>query len=351
MDIKKQIEEFLIKHKKQNVSLWELESICVGSYCSYAELSQVILDLENSGVLQMVKAQGRNGKNPSLAYQYRMNKNKMNGKLQKELQLAELRLNKSIKLNAYYSLPIEAWLEDLPYIDRINSYLCKHPLPHEPVPAPERSFQLVGNEKWITEGGGEEVLNRIGLWDQMKILSVADPLMFAINPRGLDTDSSGVHHHLIVENKTTFQALLQELPLGPFTTLVYGCGKKVIRSIELFPYQLPLTRANHRFHYFGDIDHEGINIWFALNEKMNLLLGEQVRPAIPFYEACLQKPHVQGKETQRKDGQAVEAFLSHFDIRSHQMIQSILSGGGYYPQEVIKSAELRQIWRSAAWTD
>lgn len=351
MDMKEQVEDFLIKHKKQTVSLWELESICSGSYCSYAELSLAILALEESDVLQMVKAQGRNGKDPSLAYQYRLNKSKLNGRLQKELQLAELRLNQNIKLNAYYSLPIEIWLEDQPYLDRIDSYLRKNHLPHEPVPAPERSFQLVGDEKWITEGGGEEVLNRIGLWEPLKILSVADPLMFAINPRGLEPDSIGVHHHLIVENKTTFQALLQALPEVAFTSLIYGCGKKVIRSMELFPYQLPLNRAHHLFHYFGDIDHEGINIWFALHDKMNRLFGKQVRPAIPFYEACVQKPHVYGKETQRKDGQAVEAFLSHFDTPIQQMIQSSLSCGGYYPQEIIHSAELRQIWRSAAWMD
>lgn len=350
MDIKKQVEDSLIKHKKQTITLWELESICSGSYCSYAELSQAILELEESGVLQMVKAQGRNGKEPSLAYQYRINKSMLNRSLQKELQLAELRLDPNIKLNAYYSLPIEVWLEDQLFIEQIDAYLREFPMPHEPVPAPERSFELVGDEKWITEGGGEELLNRIGLWEQMKVLSVADPLMFAINPRGVHTNSH-VHHHLIVENKTTFQALLQELPVVPFTSLIYGSGKKVIRSIELLSYQLPLNPNNHRFHYFGDIDHEGINIWYALDRKVNGLYGEPVRLAIPFYEACVQKPYAQGKETQRKDEKAMEAFLSHFDALIQLTIQTTLSNGGYYPQEIIKSTELRQIWRSAVWTD
>jgi hypothetical protein len=85
------------------------------------QLSQAILEMEEGSVLQMVKSQGRNGKVPSLAYQYRINKSILNGNLHKELQKAELRLNPHIKLNDYFSLPIEVWMKDLPFIEQVNT--------------------------------------------------------------------------------------------------------------------------------------------------------------------------------------------------------------------------------------
>lgn len=347
MNIKQQIEDYLSRVKKQTVLLSELESLCPGFSCSYQELAEVILELEEGQVLKMVKTQGRNGKRPSLAYQYRVNKSNLNQDLHKELQLAKLELHPLIQLDAYYSLPRIIWLEDKPLIERIDAYLRQHPLPSESVPAPERSFVLVGDEKWITERGGEKLLERIGLWEQMKIISVADPLMLAFNPQYI---GRAIHLHLIVENKSAYQGLIQALPESPFTTLIYGCGKKIIRSIELFPLQLPLPKAEHRFYYFGDIDHEGITIWHLLNERAKTLFQTQVQPALPFYRACLAKNYVYGKETHRKDEQAMASFLSCFSESDRQRVQACLCDGGYYPQEILKSSELQELWRTASWT-
>src|SRR5690606_27951704 len=170
--------------------------------------------------------------------------------------------------------------------------------------APERSFQLVGNEKWITDLGGHALLKRLGLWDLLRVHPVSDPLMFAVNPNAATKCPPSLYLHFIVENKTTFQALLPMLPSSQFSTLIYGCGNKITGNIDMFPLQFPATVYDHRFYYFGDLDYEGIRIWYETNKQQAII------PALPFYEACLAQPYAMGKTNQRRNDAAVEAFVT-----------------------------------------
>ncbi|WP_127579971.1 Wadjet anti-phage system protein JetD domain-containing protein [Paenibacillus koleovorans] len=352
MTIRRSIEDYLYTYSKQTIPLDELELLFPGSSCSYRQLAEAILELEDEQIVQMVRAQGRNGKQPSLAYQYRVNKSKLKQGHHKELQRARLRLHPLIQLDSYFTADPAVWQGDRAILDRLDRYLRQAPLPTEAVPAPERSYELVGDEKWITEQGGKELLERVRLWERLRILSVADPLMFAIHPQLLNPRqpaAAPVYKHLIVENKTTYQGLLPALPHVSFATLIYGCGKKIIKSIELFPVQIPLLEAEHRFYYFGDLDHEGIHIWHSLTERAQHVLQAPIQLAIPFYQACLDKTYAYGKQTHRKDESSLEAFLHPFSIEERQRIRTCLAEGGYYPQEALKTQELGHIWRTAVW--
>lgn len=346
MDPNSQLRSYLQSFKKSTVSLSELETVFLGQPCTYEEFSRSILELEAEGIIQMVLSKGRTGKQPSLAYQYRVQKNRLKEDSHKEIHRARLLLHPSIQLDSYYSLTASIWEEDKPYIERINAYLERHMLPSTPVPAPERSFELVADEKWITEKQGKELLLRIGLWEKLLIIPVDDPLMFAVNPHSITND---VHRHLIVENKTTYQALLQALPDVPFTTLIFGGGYRVTKSIELLPMQLPLRDAVHEFYYFGDIDKEGIHIWHLFNERVLALFGKPAKLALPFYRTCLGRDFADGKAYQRDYGQALQAFVSNFTEDEQMKINRCLTAGGYFPQEILPTYELCTIWRHTAW--
>ncbi|WP_261302209.1 DUF2220 domain-containing protein [Paenibacillus andongensis] len=175
---------------------------------------------------------------------------------------------------------------------------------------------------------------------------VDDPLMFAVNPYSI---TNAVHRHLIVENKTTYQALLQVLTDVPFTTLIFGGGYRVTKSIELLPMQLPLRDPAHEFYYFGDIDKEGIHIWHLFNERVLALFGRPARLALPFYRACLSREFASGKENQRDFEQALQEFLIHFTEEEQIKINGCLAAGGYFPQEILPTHELCTIWRHTAW--
>ena len=122
-----------------------------------------------------------------------------------ELHTYNQRFHTAIRLDRYYALPVEMFQQDLPFLEQLDSYLKENHLPEELVPAPERSAELVGDEKWIDERGGRELLERVQLWEFLNIIPVSDPLMMAVNVKTLHQPSQV---HLIVENKTTYQALL-----------------------------------------------------------------------------------------------------------------------------------------------
>jgi TATA-box binding protein (TBP) (component of TFIID and TFIIIB) len=335
-----QIKKLISCFNRKTIKLSELEQMFDPSIHTYEEFAKVVLQLEEENILIMVKSKGRTNRTPALAFQYRINKNELTGDYHKELQHYRNLLHPAINLDDYYRLDPAVWKNHLPYIIKIDHYLKHHSFPKYPVPAPERSYELVGDEKWIVEKGGKEILEKIGLFSLFNIIPVSEPLMFAINPTQINKSNQC---HLIVENKTTYQGLLPALTDTTFSTLIYGSGKAIIKSIEQFPMQFPVS-ANHHFYYFGDLDREGISIWYSLKSKLAVIL------ALPFYRACLQKEPAVGKGYQKERSIAIEHFLTYFSLEQQAHIKSLLDSGKYYPQETLKTEELQRIWREKDWT-
>lgn len=387
--MKKKVERYVESYKKSMITLEELESIFVGVRIDPTDFAEILLELEQAGILEAVRSAGRTTRRPSLAYGYRIYKHKLATDHHHRLQQYRLTIHPAIQLDSYYARPEAEFIQDKPWIDLIDTYLRLKGLPVTDAPAPERSYQLTGNEKWITDLGGHTLLRRLGLWDQLRIHPAADPLMMAVNPvahtetvespgtcatnreiaireftvgkksiceadqsdpiysdmiRGSVMGAQVKATHLIVENKTTFQALLPILYESDCHTLIYGCGNKITGNIEMFSLQYPLVNAEHHFYYFGDLDYEGIRIWYDTHRQ------QPMQPALPFYQACLSYPPASGKTNQRKDEEALEEFLAYFTQKEQEIIRVSLDNGKYYPQEILSTAQLQHIWRSSQWT-
>ena len=335
----KQLKEHLQTLKKKTISIDELQSFAANKNIPYELFVGTILSLEKDGVLMMVKSHGRASRPPFLALTYRIQQATLKEEYFIQLQQLRLELHKLIHLDHYFRLNENIIKKDLTYLRQIDHFLIDKGLPTYAVPAPERSFELVGNEKWIEEGGGADCLKRVDLWESMKIMPVADPLMFAVNGERMDEQH---HVHLIVENKTTYQGLLPALRGSRFTTMIYGSGWKIDKGMEAFHEQL-LVGGTHTFYYFGDLDRAGISIWYKLYEMIEAL------PALVFYDKCLQHPASPGKETQTILDGALNAFLSFFPDSKHREMIDMIETNHYLPQEVLKTRELQMIWR--AWSD
>lgn len=341
MEIKSTLVEGIRNCKKSTIDLVELERLFSGERTEYEVFAEAVLRLEQEGVIEAVKSHGRNGKPIQLAYQYRIRKYRLQEEHVKLLHKFTLKLHPLINLDAYYGLGEAVWISDMTYIERVDSYLKQSSLPTREAPAPERSFELVGDEKWITDKGGQALLERLGLWDRLLVIPVSDPLMMAVNP-SIPFESER-HLHLIVENKTTFQGLLGGLSETSFSTLIYGCGRKIVGNMGMFRLQYPVNSGEHQFIYFGDIDLEGILIWYDLQNKYAVQL------ALPFYTACMDKPAVRGKENHRWNEMALTTFTSCLPAETAGRLEQFLRDGCYIPQETLKSEELMCIGRSAVW--
>jgi len=329
---------FLKSYKNSFITLAKLEQVCPGS-TTYAEFAEVIISLEEQGVLKKIDSAGENYKKPSLANKYAVKKEALRS-YHKEIKQWQLTVHPLISLDRYYKLSEREWRKDLVYIKKIDTYLKNNSIPQLSASMPQRSYELVSDEKWL-EAGGLKVLERLGILAQLKIETSPDPLMFSVAPKKF---GAVLHLHLVVENKTTYYALADVLCQTQFTSLIYGEGWKAVANLTYLPKQLNLRECTHRIYYFGDLDAEGIRIWWSINNKIKL------EPAIPFYRALLAKRAELGKQNQRPDRHALEDFLVYFDQVEQQMLINLLSRGRYYPQEALSKNELQEIWRNSTWT-
>ncbi|NLX61514.1 MAG: DUF2399 domain-containing protein [Tissierellia bacterium] len=334
--MKDKLLDFLQAYERKTIPLIEIEKILPGNV-DYIDFASIIKEFERMKILLPVKAHKYNNKKIPLANTYRINKSYFKKNLINAILPYESKFHPKINLKVYYSLDKKSWERDLPYIEKIDLYLKKHGLPKEEAISQQRSYEITGNEKWIDEEGGKKLLERIGLLEDLKITSEPDPLMLAINKNRIC--NKGKHYHLIVENKATFYALIDDIENTNFTSLVYGAGWKAVGGIAVLEKQLGLTYEENTIYYFGDLDLEGISIWHSLKVKRKIIL------AVDFYGALLNKPPSYGKENQYASRQAIDDFLLNFNKVSREKIVDLLNKNGYYPQEGLNKEELQTIWR------
>jgi hypothetical protein len=89
--------------KNKTISINGLEQITAPLVQTYEEFAKIVLQLENEGILVMVKSKGRTSRNPSLAFQYRINKSLLAEEFHRELQQYRLLLHPYIHIDTYFS--------------------------------------------------------------------------------------------------------------------------------------------------------------------------------------------------------------------------------------------------------
>lgn len=329
---------YLENYKRSIITLDELESLFNGD-TTYESFALCISELIDEGILEEVNAKNNTGKSIPLAYKFRIKNHGLRKNLIDKVQELRLQVSSKIDLEAYLSLPEEELKKDIIYIKKINEYILKEKLPINNATSQERSFHIVADEKWIDEKDGKKILERIKLWDMLKIVNASEPLMLAVNPNQFQRIE---YNHLIVENKATFYGLLDALKETNCTSLIFGSGWKVVANISMIERQLGLN-GKHNLYYFGDLDYEGISIWNSLDEKISVNL------AVEFYRELFKKPYSFGKVNQDKNKKALNNFLNNFNIDEQSYIEKLLLNKGYYPQEGLNKVELQRVWRNATW--
>jgi hypothetical protein len=341
--MKNRIISILEQAKKSTINLSELEKVA-NTLDTYDDLAAIVQSLLDEGFIKAVKSHGSNWN--GLPNSFRIQKGKVQQPLIEEIQEMQFKVHPVIELRSYFSSSQKKWIEDKPWIAMIDQYLQKNGLPTTYTNSSERSYEIMKDEKWIDERGGKAILEKINLFEKLKIMKSPDPLMFAINPNQLRSNQK-IHKHLIVENKATYSGLIDSLLTTNFTTLIYGSGWKIASSLNQLSKQLGLTIMDeqHEIYYFGDLDYEGISIYFHLYEKYNVKLAQC------FYEAILRKTFYKGKENQTRNEVALLHFLHYFGKGDQEIIATMFQENGYYPQEALTKGELQTIWRNALWTN
>ena len=337
----KMIVNYLVTYSLQTISLLEIERLLPGRL-EYGDFVLVMEQLLTEGVLVPIRTHGTNQGKPALPNGYRIKKQKLKADFFEEIRSRQLFLHPQIELEGYFKGNGVLWRQEQQWLDKLQDYLITYGLPQGEASVWQRSYEIIGDEKWISEGGGRSFLQHVRIFDKLKIVDLVEPLMFALNPRRIQDAPC---YHLIVENKTTFDALAEVLPETDFFTLIYGAGKCFLNSITQLERQLHMPHVQHRLYYFGDLDLEGIQIWYVLNKR------RQARLALPFYQALLGKDFHKGKGNHRKDNKAYAEFCAFFSEDDQQAMDHLFASQGYYPQEALSVGELQEIWRTSCWKD
>ena len=332
-----QIIDYLKKYKKKTIALDELSSL-FGGDISYIDFAKAVEGLVNLFVLFPYESSGFSQRPPRLYNKYRINFSYLKEDFFGEIKYMAATVHHKINLEYYFSKSQPTWEADKDNILKVDYYLKNYGLPKHPASAPERSYQIFGDEKFIDENSGKRLLQRLCLYDEMKIESGFDPAMFFINSEKF-LNSHSLHKHLIIENRAPFYALSEsEIVHAGFTSLIYGAGFNILSSIGIFEKQIDLQNSRHQYYYFGDLDYSGISIWHYVAKRVD------TKPAIPFYNALMNCEAAIGKEYQQKNMEALNAFLNFFERPAQEHIIATLSNGKYFPQEALEKQRMQDIF-------
>ncbi len=337
--------EQVFKNAKKTISDQELQHIFQES--DYNLFHTEVERLVESGVLSPVMSSKTNGRLPPLFNRYRIIKPPDDNTRYLE---SVRRLNPLLNISGYLQRP-EYYKKHLEIVEGISRYLWfAKDLLKGPMSRKERSFSVWGREKLLDE-------HMALVKDVLKFNHLDEEFL-----NYYDTPEPFFEYHhdrakpmtvLVIENKDTWftfrklmQATGQNCIAGTVVNvLLYGEGNKITKRGALEDYNATMLggrggqsgsggQAAH-FLYFGDLDWEGIRLFFRTREANPSL---ELKPFSPLYRLMLELA-VTVKLPKSLDQRGVigplPEFLSLLGLAEEKSLGALLAEGKYIPQEII----------------
>ncbi|MCL4442292.1 MAG: DUF2220 domain-containing protein [Firmicutes bacterium] len=331
--------EKLFEYGKTILTETELQQVIKET--DYGLFHHVVETLVDDGILVPVKSSGLNGRLPPLFNKYRIIKPKEDFSGYFE---SIRHLNPALNISGYLKRP-ELYKKHREIVEGLSRYLWySAELLEEPMSRKERSFSVWGGEKLLDNHFAlvREVLRYNGLGEEfLNYYDTPEPFFEYVHAR---PEQMTV---LILENKDTwftFRKLMQDTGKNivagtPVDVLLYGEGNKISKCGALEEYNAVMLGGKRgqagRFLYFGDLDREGIRLFFrARGANPNL----DIKPFSALYQLMLKL--AEGMELpESPDERRVEAPLSDFTsmlgFDRVDVLTVFLEKGRYIPQEIV----------------
>lgn len=319
-------------YPKNKITLLEIQELLMIE--EYPEVVNAVTQMVGEGMIKPIKSSGSNGKRPSLYNTYTIIREKEeNPEWIDELRYLSTKLD-----NNYYIKHLRQYAKVREYVLLINRYMeTQSECLEWEESVNERSFEIFQREKFIAEEGGKTLLKNLNLtFEQLNIYETSEPLAYYSKEKSIPQNI------VFIENKDTFYSMRKYLLEGNSTifgqkigTLIYGGGKRILRSLKDFhvsaePYMLD---ERNEYLYFGDLDYEGIGIYEALYEEMK---SERiVRPFVEAYIRMIEKTeHMELPMTKKGQNRtSLGIFEGFFNQTELEKIHTILQSDRYIPQE------------------
>ncbi|MEH7131111.1 Wadjet anti-phage system protein JetD domain-containing protein [Neobacillus drentensis] len=298
-----QLEDYLIKDMLKDPIRYQAEN-------GYQYFVQIMHELAEGGVVSPVKKSHLNGRRPSLITEWWLEKATFENQWS-DMQV--LAVSDALNLTKYRQHP--EWQTDMEWqrIQSIYTFL-KQKDQYSWVTREERSFQLFGEEKFLSNDGST-LLQRLQLnLEDMKARVYGEPFAFWPAP---NADIRNPKSVLIVENQSLYHTCRLLMNSGKDVSgihpdlLIYGEGKKIEKS---FNFLHDISNGNDLIiYYVGDIDPEGWGIYIRLKDSYP---DANIQLAVPIYESLLNKNLTNKTETnQNEKSTYLNRVMQEFELQ------------------------------------
>ncbi|PUU93915.1 Wadjet anti-phage system protein JetD domain-containing protein [Halanaerobium sp.] len=303
----------------------------------YQNLYQLLKKMEIEERIRAIKSSEFNQRQPRLKKRWTMLKEEVEGWSDKDI----LQLSRQLDLSYFLKRPVQQTEELKQKLFSLADFL-KTKSERESASREERSLELFADEKFLSRTAGKKILSNLNL-------SLADLKAQQYNHLFVywSVDPAQINNILVMENHSAFIGAKKALAAGidifarDFDTVIYGQGKRIIRSFSFLEELLGLeavevkTRQRQQrlealnICYAGDLDPEGLAIYVALRNKYPdfkiKLLGEYyqllVEESDNFYPC---------HKRQNKNQKVLAQVLTEFEEQGYNEL----------------AAELKQAWEN-----
>jgi hypothetical protein len=331
------------KEKRATIGLEKLEDIINDEY---KKVVKAVRELVNEKFLEPIKSSGLNSMSDPLYKRYRI-------VYEENINIAEeenAELIDELNYHMYFKINVDNYKQNLKlykkhrhYVRLFSDFMKKNSsLLIIQCSINERSFEVFGDEKFLKEDSlAKELFKAMELdMDILNFYMAPEPFFFYTSNNKIPQDI------LIVENKDTFYTVRKLLMEGKqvfsrdFSTLIYGEGKKILRSLEDIYYNDNVRFINSKencFYYWGDIDKEGIWIYQSLKESYSSLNFKLLNQA---YEKMLDLSKIYGIHRSKNLQKVKIEGVAELGRETESAVLDIALNDNYVPQEIISYRRL-----------
>lgn len=327
----------LMNYEKKNISVEELASLLKFSLTDVSEAYEKIEALISDGIIEPVKASGKNG---NLTYSwYKKYRITIAEEIDEGVLKSIRSLNPILLSNGYLPSHPSVYMKNKDVIDGINKYLFSKQ-EDEFISRKERSFEIFGKEKVLDDSGVKSLLKSLQITDEK--------LGFYDTPEYCFHDYIPVRKNqmtlLVCENKDIwfnirrcmFEDGFKKLFGVPIDGVVYGSGNKVSQKQgALIEYIKFMGNPQVSFWYWGDIDREGFDIY---RRTCEVNVGLDITLFWPGYKKMIERAkeiELEDSPSSKKEGMNFEDLFDGFNLEEKAYLIKMLKGNKLIPQEII----------------
>jgi len=306
----------------------------------YKNLYQFLKKLEADQKIRVIKSSDFNQRQPRLKKRWQLIRVQSSGWTDKEI----LKLSRQLDLSYYLKRSDQQTEELKQKLFKLTNFLAGKN-EREWVSREERSLELFADEKFLSQAAGKKLLSNLKLsLDDLKAQQYNHLFVY------WTLEPNQINNILIMENHSAFIGAKKALAAGlnifnlDFDTVIYGQGKKIIRSFsfleeligvevgkkgrELENSKKVLRQRQQKIeelniYYAGDLDPEGLAIYKSLNNNYPdfeiKLLGE-------YYRLLLEKSErfYPFQKQQNKNQQVLVEVLTELEAEGYAELGSEL---------------------------